>query len=325
MTPKLTLAIPTFNGERHLAEALSGILSQECRPFDLLVCDDRSDDETAAMVRALTGDRARVEVNPERLGLAGNWNRCIRLARTPWVAVFHQDDVMRPGDLARRFEVLERPWTNPPGLIAEPADVIDGAGRPLASDVVEPGGLVGTFTEPAVEFPPGAFVAHLAEGNVLRCSAVTTNREAHQAVGGFDPKLRYVVDWDFWLRVADRFGVAWINGEPKVSVRWHGASETHRFKASLDDLEETQGLLTRRGVRPGRRLARAYLNRAHDALRAGRVDLARRALGRALHISPTILGTILADPKLAAQMASLAIAPGLAGRWFGRRPPTPPV
>lgn len=325
MTPRLTVAIPTFNGEAHLAEALSGILGQECGPFDLLVCDDRSDDETVAMVRSLAGDRARIEITPERQGLAGNWNRCITLARTPWVAVFHQDDVMRPGCLARRLEILERPEAESLGLLAEPADVIDDQGRPVASNVVEHGGLVATTDRPSLEFPPGAFAAHLAEGNILRCSAVTTNREAHQAVGGFDPKLRYVVDWDFWFRVADGFGVVWINGEPNVSVRWHRASETHRFKAGLDDLEETESLLSRRSVRPGRRLARAYLNRAHDALHAGNVDLARQALKRALRTSPSVLGTILSDPRLAAQMATLAVAPESAGRWFGHCPPTPPA
>lgn len=324
MNPALTVAVPTFNGEAHLAEALSGILGQDCPPFDLLVCDDQSDDGTVALVRALAGDRARIEVNSERQGLAGNWNRCIALSRTPWVAVFHQDDLMRPGDLARRSKVLEMPWTEPPGLIAEPADVVDEEGRPLGQDVVEHGGPALPVAQPMIKLPPGAFSSLLAGKNILRCSAVTTNRRAHQAVGGFDPKLRYVVDWEFWLRVADRFSVVWINGDPTVSVRWHAASETHRFKAGLDDLEETEQMLSRRGIRPGRRLARAYLNRAHEALRAGRVDLARCALGRAVHTSPTIVGSILADPRLAAQMTALTLSPNLAGRWFGRRRPIPP-
>src|SRR5438105_5006629 len=98
--PQLTVAIPTYKGARHLADALRGILAQEGVAFELLISDDRSDDETLAIVHAAAGDRARIEVNGERLGLAGNWNRCIALARAPLVAVFHQDDVMRPGHLA---------------------------------------------------------------------------------------------------------------------------------------------------------------------------------------------------------------------------------
>src|SRR3954470_6730550 len=63
--PRLTVAIPTYNGARHLADALRGILAQEGVAFDLLISDDRSDDDTLAIVRDVAGDRARVLVNGE--------------------------------------------------------------------------------------------------------------------------------------------------------------------------------------------------------------------------------------------------------------------
>src|SRR4051794_14132307 len=78
--PQMTVAIPTCNGARHLAVALRGILAQEGVEFELVVSDDRSEDESLAIVRAEAGDRARVFVNGERLGLAGNWNRCLAIA-----------------------------------------------------------------------------------------------------------------------------------------------------------------------------------------------------------------------------------------------------
>ena len=98
--PLLTVAIPTCNGTAHLAETLHSILNQECPPFDLLVSDDHSDDGTVALVRDIAGERARIVVNEQRLGLAGNWNQCMALSQTPWVSIFHQDDVMLPGHLA---------------------------------------------------------------------------------------------------------------------------------------------------------------------------------------------------------------------------------
>src|SRR4051794_36774725 len=121
--PQLTVAIPTYNGSRHLSDALRGILTQEGVAFELLISDDRSDDETLAIVRAEAGDRARVAVNGERLGLAGNWNRCVALARAPLVAIFHQDDVMRPGHLAAHTAAFQ---ADPrPGLAWSAADLID--------------------------------------------------------------------------------------------------------------------------------------------------------------------------------------------------------
>src|SRR5947209_1866629 len=84
--PRLTVALPTCNGARHLREALAGITAQEVE-FDLIISDDRSDDETLAIVRDEVGDRARISVNSERLGLAGNWNRCVEIGRTGWIAI----------------------------------------------------------------------------------------------------------------------------------------------------------------------------------------------------------------------------------------------
>jgi hypothetical protein len=66
------------------------------------------------------------------------------------------------------------------------------------------------------------------------------------------------------------------------------------------------------------RLARAFLNRAHDALKSGDAPLARRGLKRALSLDKSVLGSIAADPRLAVQMAALTVAPRAAARWFAR-------
>jgi GT2 family glycosyltransferase len=324
--PPITVAIPTCNGARHLAEALRSIVAQEGVAFDLVVSDDRSDDATFEVVRAEAGDRARVAVNAERLGLAGNWNRCVALSATPLVAIFHQDDRMGPGHLAAHVAAAAgRPDA---GLVCSAADVIDDQGRPVAPNVVERGGLGAADRT----FEPGEALRAMAVANPLRCSAVTLRADAHAAAGGFDASYRYVVDWDFWLRLARRWPVAWL-ARSTVAIRWHSASETHRFKAATVDLDETARLQGELFARDGaqwpdarvlrgagaRRLGRAYLNRAHDALRGGDAGLARHCLGRALELAPGLLGTIARDPRLAVEMAILAAAPRAAGRWLARR------
>jgi hypothetical protein len=116
-------------------------------------------------------------------------------------------------------------------------------------------------------------------------------------------------------------------------VRWHPASETQRFRAGTADLDETSRLMEQlfgldlndrpdidrlRRAANGR-LGRAFLSRAHDALRAGRPELARAALRRGIQLAPGLIARILRDPRLCAQMATLAAAPRLAGRLFGRK------
>jgi len=319
-SPPITVALPTCNGARHLREALAGLRDQAGVDFDLIVSDDRSDDDTPALARELLGDRVRVAINPERLGLAGNWNRCVALSRTPLVAVFHQDDVMRPGHLAAHLAAFN---ADPDlGLIASAADVIDAEGREVPATVVGRGGC-GPLDR---RFAAGAFAAALAVENPLRCSAVTIGATAHAEAGGFDPSYRYVVDWDFWLRVARRRPVAWL-ARPTVAVRWHPASETHRFQTGTTDLDETARLLDDlyrrdaaslnhpRGLRrrADQRLARAYLNRAYVASKGGAPALARRCLARSICLSPAILGTIVLDPRLVARLLASFVTPGPSG------------
>lgn len=333
--PRLTVALPTCDGARHLREALAGVRAQGDIGFDILVSDDRSDDDTVAIARELLGDRARILVNSERLGLAGNWNRCVELSRTEWIAIFHQDDVMRPGHLAEHLRIIGLTTERKIGLVAGPVVMIDDRGEALPRRVVDPGGLdlgdravQGVAATEIIE-APGRWAAVLAAENPFRCSAVTTSKAAHRDVGGFDPSYRYAVDWDFWARVAVDWGLAWSLGPPTVAMRWHPASETHRFRTGTTDLDEQVRLLDalharhgfpeQRGREADDRLGRAFLNRAHAALKGGDVDLARKCLARAIGLSPRVLGSIASDPRLAVQMTLLSLAPKLAGRWFGRR------
>lgn len=323
--PQLTVAVPTYNGANHLAETLRSILFQEDVRFELLISDDGSDDSTLNIVRLEAGDRAKVVVNSDRLGLAGNWNQCVSLSSTPLVAIVHQDDVLLSGHLSSHGGAFANDATT--GLVASASTVIDREGREVPESVVGRGSL-GTVD---LLFAPGEAIPAMAAGNPLRCSAVTIRKEAHAQAGGFDPALRYVVDWDLWLRIARVWSVAWLARE-SIAVRWHEESETHRFYKGTADLEETERVIQKvfTGFEPGSvglaalqqstyaSLGRAYLNRAHVALRGGDGELSRRCLSRALSLSPRLVWTILADTRLAAQMVSVATAPTMAARWFGR-------
>lgn len=318
--PAITVAIPTCNGARHLAEALRSVVAQEGVDVQFIISDDRSDDDTLNVARAEVGDRARIEVNGERLGLAGNWNRCVALSQTPLVAVFHQDDRMRPDHLAAHVEAFGRAEGDAIGMVASAAGVIDAKGKPVPSSVVEPGGL-GPLDDPI--FAPGDLLRELAFSNPLRCSGVTLRASALIDVGGFDPSYRYAVDWDAWLRIAARYAVAWV-AEVTVDIRWHPASETHRFKGGTADLDEIHRLLDRvhgpdasplpgrRTIRKraDRRMARAWLNRAYDLGRAGQTQLARTCLRRAIGLDPGVLAVIAADPRLAARMLGVLVSRG---------------
>ena len=292
-TAPITVAVPTWRGVRHLPEALRTIQSQTDVDFELLVVDDRSDDRTAEVARELVGDRGRVVINSERLGLAGNWDRCMRLAGSPLVSIFHQDDVMRPGHLAAIGRAIAA--DDRLGMAFTAADVIDEAGRAVPESVVGRGDLGPSDRV----FQPGEFAAELAASNPVRCSGVLLRKAAYLAVGGFDPAYCYALDWEFWARVARTWGVAWV-ARPGVAIRWHPGSETQRFARGIADLDEVarviaqiQALDRDRLVnlseyrrRSDRLLKDAYRRRALAAIRGGNLQVAARALGRSIRRPP---------------------------------------
>ena len=309
----ITAALPTYRGARHIAEALRSILAQDVGDddFDLLICDDRSDDEVLDIARQVAGDRVRIEVNSERLGLAGNWNQCVKQSRAPWTAVFHQDDVMKPGYLRARLDAIRADPSL--GMICGAAVAIDDQSRELPETTVERGGLGDSNRT----FASGELLRELSWRNPIRCSTVALRAEAFSKLGGFDPSWRYVVDWDFWIKMGREWPVRWL-AAPDTAFRWHLASETHSFKTGTTDLEETRRLLDLLFERDGRnwpdtadalrrrgweRLARAYLNRAYEASRVRQGGLVRQTLAAALELDRRGVGlAVLRDPRLAARL-----------------------
>ena len=74
-TPRVTLAIAAYNGERYLAEAIESCLAQDYADFELLIVDDASSDSTPDVIARYAADpRVRVVTHPENRGIAAAYN-----------------------------------------------------------------------------------------------------------------------------------------------------------------------------------------------------------------------------------------------------------
>jgi glycosyltransferase involved in cell wall biosynthesis len=104
----VTIAMPVFNGEAYMAQALDSLLSQTFTNFELIISDNASSDRTEEIARhyASMDPRIRYYRNDTNLGAGWNQNRVIQLGRGKYFLMAHHDDVRAPEYIERTLAVL---------------------------------------------------------------------------------------------------------------------------------------------------------------------------------------------------------------------------
>jgi hypothetical protein len=108
--PLLSVCIPAYDGAATLAETLDSLVPQAFDGLEVVVCDDRSTDGTAALAEdyARRHPFIRVLRNEKNLGMDRNFAQAVLQARGEYVWLSGQDDVFNPGAMAKFREVHAR-------------------------------------------------------------------------------------------------------------------------------------------------------------------------------------------------------------------------
>jgi glycosyltransferase involved in cell wall biosynthesis len=129
---KLSIALATCNGQRFLRDQLDSFLSQTRRPDELVVCDDRSEDQTLEILtefRASASFPVRILQNEHRLGITKNFEQVVGRCDGDVIFLSDQDDSWASEKLTRHEAVY---LTHPDvGLVFSNGEVVDEALAPL--------------------------------------------------------------------------------------------------------------------------------------------------------------------------------------------------
>ena len=110
--PFVTIIVPTFKREKLLKEAIKSILNQEdYDDYEILIVDNEPvfdrETETEKVVRSFNSDKILYYRNEENIGMYGNWNRCIELARSNWLCMVHDDDALVKNHLSTMTNIIK--------------------------------------------------------------------------------------------------------------------------------------------------------------------------------------------------------------------------
>lgn len=252
--PLVTLVTPTYNQADYLAQTIESVLAQRYECLDYVVLDDGSTDETQSVLERYSG-RVDWQTQPN-MGQSRTLNKGWSAARGEFIGYLSSDDLLAADAVAAAAEVLARE----PEVVAVYCDfdLIDAQGHTIrtvkAKDYSER-----EMIEDLVCFPgPGAFF----------------RRDAFERVGGWNPDLRQVPDFDFWLRLS---ALGSFRRLPRVLAHYRIHDESASFRkvpaersdeiiAVVDGLWRSQGSRLRAqgySQRRSRSMAELIASRSH--------------------------------------------------------------
>lgn len=103
----VTIAIPFYNAEKYLPDAIRSVFAQTYTHWELILIDDGSTDRSLAIAKSVTDPRVRVISDGRNLRLANRLNQITRLARYDLIARMDADDLMSPHRIEKEVAVLE--------------------------------------------------------------------------------------------------------------------------------------------------------------------------------------------------------------------------
>jgi len=259
--PYWSVMVPTRNAHLpYLEDALGSVLQQDpgAGEMEIVVLEDRSSTSAATQRAVDRIGKGRVQfINTSRSqGIGEAWNSCIKRAAGKVLHILHQDDIVLPGfydALRRGFESC----SDVGAAFCRHAFIDDSCQRTGVShqEREQPGVLQFLDRE-------------LAYRQLIHCPSIAVRRDVYEQIGAFRPDLKFVLDWEMWLRIAQRYPI-WYEPEVLAAYRIHGGAETSRLAQVAEDIREVRCFLDEvRSRVPDLDPARLAESRAYHAVNA---------------------------------------------------------
>lgn len=226
-SPSVSVVIPTYNRARFIGAAVASIRAQTYPCHEIVIVDDGSSDDTAAVVAAL-GEGIRY-IRQANAGPSAARNRGIQEACGDLVAFLDTDDRWLPEKLALQVRAMQRDPSI--ALVCADMAIEDGEGRRLVDSNFAKRGMLAMFERLDSAAIPDA-PRLLLQINFINTSTVLARRDLLQSLGGFDRRLRYGEDLELWLRIAARHAIACVPSVQEIRVE-HDTNVTRSIEPML--------------------------------------------------------------------------------------------
>jgi glycosyltransferase involved in cell wall biosynthesis len=263
--PAVSVITPAYNVAAFIRDTLDSVFAQTFQDWELVIVDDGSTDDTAAIAAEYAARDGRVRlIRQENRGLAGARNTALAAAQGEFLTLLDSDDIWDPGFLASQLAVFARhPDT---GLVTGSARWFGGP-------------FDGQLVRPEVEGAPAVALEEMLADEAAIFIMTTFRRAVVESIGLFDATKRRSEDWDFWLRAVQAGFVMRRNTAPLARYRVRDGSLSSDRRAMLKEMLHTLGK-AHRAAAPGTAAWRAAVEQIARFERELLLEDAKAALER---------------------------------------------
>ena len=223
-SPLVSVLMPTYNRSALLKLAIESVLAQTFTDYELLIVDNCSTDDTASVVGGFADSRIVYHRHDRNVGAVLNYNRALRLAKGKYIYTFSDDDLMWPENLAKKVAVLEEHPNV--GLVHSSINTINVDGEETWghwATLHKEWDLV--ISEPVMKRPINFNTLYYNWIYISMPTVMFRRQLVEEHRLEFNNQLKYLVDWDLWLKLAMYCDFYCIN-EALVSYRRHSNNES---------------------------------------------------------------------------------------------------
>lgn len=217
--PLISIALCTYNGEKHIEEQLISILNQSYKNIELIIIDDCSTDKTYAILTKFQQQDSRISLyqNDINIGFNANFWKALSLTTGSFIAIADQDDIWLAHKIDTLLQAIDTDL-----LIYHDSNYIDGDGNAL-----------GKSTQSHHRFVKGYCAVNLVYYNCVSGHTCLMSRELLKITPPHPNEFYY--DWWFAYTAACLGQINYLN-EKLVNHRIHSQSLTAKDKSNAKKL-----------------------------------------------------------------------------------------
>jgi len=204
---KISIVLPTYNGEKYIRESINSCLNQTYDNLELIIVDDASSSETLRIINSYSDKRIKYLRNETNLGLSEALNRGFALASGVYLTWIADDDFYSLEALAVMVAELKK--NKKIDFVYANHYVVDEKGKIIRREKIASPRILNRYN------------------CVGQCFLY--RRLVYDKIGGFDPDFYLAEDYEYCLRVKSKFRLKKLN---KVlgNYRLHKNSLTSQHK-----------------------------------------------------------------------------------------------